>query len=188
VGQLTAPLPSEPKGSNMSLPPRFLIDPAMRKRSKYRPKPVLLNPVGYVLEGLEPVRSHTSHAVNLKIRNHLALANLTQGKANREDIDVLINMVNIVEALYRLGFGKEYAQEVIAGLDALHAVAVRGKDTNRFILRSDEMNALNLICELHDAQLEVITVKDLDNAIDLVDKERRAKKMRPVITPQEKQS
>lgn len=153
----------------------------MRKRSKYRPKPVLLNPVGYVLEGLEPVRSHTSHATKLKIMNHLALSNLTQGKANRHDIDVLINMVNIVEALYRLGFGQEYAQEVKEGLDALHAVAVRGKDSNKFILKAGEMNALNVICELHDAQLEVITVKDLDQAISLVEDERRNKRMRSVV-------
>jgi hypothetical protein len=153
----------------------------MRKRSKYRPKPILQNPLGYVLEGMEPVRSHGCHALNLKIKNHMALSNLTQGKATRYDIDILINMVNIVEALYRLGFGKEYADEVKNGLDALHAVAVRGKDTSRFILKSDEMNALNIISELHDAQLEVITVKDLDQAIDLVEKERRAKKMRPVV-------
>jgi hypothetical protein len=153
----------------------------MRKRSKYRPKPILLNPVGYVLEGMEPVRSHGSHALNLKIKNHLALSNLTQGNATRHDIDILINMVNIVEALYRLGFGQEYANEVRSGLDSLHAVAVRGKDTDRFILKADEMNALNIICELHDAQLEVITIKDLDQAIELVEKERRAKKMRPVV-------
>lgn len=153
----------------------------MRKRSKYRPKPILQNPLGYVLEGMEPVRSHGSHALNLKIRNHLALSNLTQGKATRQDIDTLISMVNIVEALYRLGFGKEYAEEVKNGLDALHAVAVRGKDSNRFILKADEMNALNVICELHDAQLEVITVKDLDQAINLVEKEYRAKKMRPIV-------
>jgi len=153
----------------------------LRKRSKYRPKPVLLNPVGYVLEGLEPVRSHGSHAVNLKIKNHLALTSLTRGKATRYDIELLINMVNIVEALYRLGFGKEYAEEVKAGLDALHAVAIRGRDTNRFILKAEEMNALNVITELHDAQLEVITVRDLDRAVALVDKERRAKKMRPVV-------
>ncbi len=153
----------------------------MRKRSKYRPKPVLLNPVGYVIEGLEPVRSHTSHATRLKIMNHLALSNLTQGKAVRHDIDVLINMVNIVEALYRLGFGEEYAQEVKDGLDALHAVAVRGKVSNKFILKAGEMNALNVICELHDAQLEVITVKDLDKAIALVEDERRNKRMRSVV-------
>ena len=153
----------------------------MRKRSKYRPKPILQNPLGYVLEGLEPVRSHGSHALNLKIKNHLSLSNLTQGNAVRYDIDILINMVNIVEALYRLGFGKEYAEEVKNGLDALHAVAVRGKDTNRFILKADEMNALNIISELHDAQLEVITVKDLDQAVELVEKERRTKKMRSVV-------
>jgi len=153
----------------------------MRKRSKYRPKPVLLNPLGYVLEGLEPVRSHTSHATKLKIINHLALSNLTQGKADRHDIDVLINMVNIVEALYRLGFGEEYAQEVQEGLEALHSVAVRGKDNNRFILKAGEMNALNVICELHDAQLEVITIKDLDKAIALVEDERRNKRMRIVM-------
>jgi len=154
----------------------------MRKRSKYRPKPVLLNPLGYVLEGLEPVRSHTSHATKLKIMNHLALSNLTQGKAVRHDIDVLINMVNIVEALYRLGFGEEYAQEVKEGLDALHQVAVRGKDNHRFILKAGEMNALNVICDLHDAQLEVITVKDLDRAIALVEEERRNKRMRSVVS------
>ena len=153
----------------------------MRKRSKYRPKPVLLNPLGYVLEGLEPVRSHTSHATKLKIINHLALSNLTQGKADRHDIDVLINMVNIVEALYRLGFGEEYAQEVQEGLEALHSVAVRGKDNNRFILKAGEMNALNVICELHDAQLEVITIKDLEKAIALVEDERRNKRMRIVM-------
>jgi hypothetical protein len=153
----------------------------MRKRSKYRPKPVLQNPLGYVLEGLEPVRSHGSHAINLKIKNHLALSNLTQGKATRHDIDILINMVNIVEALYRLGFGKEYAEEVQNGLQALYAVAVRGKDSNRFILKADEMNALNTITELHDAQLEVITLKDLDQAVALVEKERRAKRMKSVM-------
>jgi len=153
----------------------------MRKRSKYHPKPVLLNPVGYVLEGLEPVRSHGSHATDLKIKNHLALTNLTHGEATRYDIEVLINMVNVVEALYRLGFGKEYAEEVKAGLDALHAVAVRGRDTNRFILKAAEMRALNEISELHDAQLEVITVRDLDQAVKLVKKELQAKKMRTIV-------
>jgi hypothetical protein len=153
----------------------------MRKRSKYRPKPVLVNPLGYILEGMEPARTHGSHILDLKIKNHLALSNLTKGIATRHDIDLLIAMVNIVEALYRLGFGKEYADEVRAGLDALHAVAVRGRDTDRFILRAEEMKALNTISELHDAQMEVITVKDLDSAIGLVEKERRAKKMRTVV-------
>lgn len=153
----------------------------MRKKSKYRPKHVLTNPMGYVLEGMEPIRARGSILVDLKIKNHLALRNLTQGGATRSDIDVLIAMVNMTEALYRLGFGEEYATEVRAGLDALYTVAVRGRDTNRFTLRAEEMKALNTLGELHDAQMEIITVKDLDRAIALVEKERRAKNMRTVV-------
>jgi hypothetical protein len=140
----------------------------MRKRSKYRPRPILSNPIGYVLEGMEPVRSRTEHINKLKIVNHMALVNLTQGKAVRGDINSLINMVNLVEAMHRLGFGREYSKEVKDGLDALYAVSVRGKDSNRFILKATEMSALNAVSELHDAQLDAITIKELDMAIDLV--------------------
>jgi hypothetical protein len=52
-------------------------------------------------------------------------------------------------------------------------------------LKPEEMNALNESMELHDAQLEVITVKDMDNAIKVVMEEFRQRKMR-VIKPKEK--
>ncbi len=154
----------------------------MRKRSKYRPRSVLLNTMGYVLESFTPISKLDRYFVDLKIKNHLALNNLTKGVAMRDDIDTLIQSVNIVEALYRMGFGREYADDVRAGLDALHTVGVRGVTTGRFILKSEEMNALNIIMELHDAQLEVITLKDMENAIKLVNEELRQKKMRPIVT------
>lgn len=154
----------------------------MRKRSKYRPKPMLQNPLGYVLESLTPIAKMDKYFIELKIKNHMALANLTKGVAVRHDIDSLIQSVNMVEALYRLGFGREYFTEVRAGLDALHAVGVRGVETGRFVLKSDEMNALNVAMELHDAQLEVITLKDMENAIKLVNEELRQKKMRSIVT------
>ncbi len=153
----------------------------MRKRSKYKPKPILQNPLGYVLESLTPIATMEKYFVELKIKNHLALANLTKGVATRQDIDALIQAINMVEALYRLGFGREYATEVRAGLDALHAVGVRGAESGRFILKSEEMNALNEAMELHDAQLEVITLKDMENAIKLVNEELRQKRMRPIV-------
>jgi hypothetical protein len=111
----------------------------------------------------------------------LALTNLTKGIAVRQDIDTLIQAVNMVEALYRLGFGREYAEEVRAGLDSLHAVGVRGAASGRFILKSEEMNALNVAMELHDAQLEVTTLKDMENAIKLVNEELRQRKMRSIV-------
>jgi hypothetical protein len=47
------------------------------------------------------------------------------------------------------------------------------------------MNALNEAMELHDAQLEVITLKDMENAIKLVNEELRQKKMRPIVKQKE---
>ena len=40
------------------------------------------------------------------------------------------------------------------------------------------MSHLNLVMELHDAQMEVITVKDMERAVDLVNKEFDQRKMR----------
>lgn len=153
----------------------------MRKRSKYRPKPVLANTMGYVIEGLTPVAQHSGFLVDLKIKNHLALTALTKGEATRKDIDTLIQAVNIVEALYRLGFGRDYFKEVSTGLDALYEVGVRGAASGRFVLKASEMDALNVVMELHDAQLEVITVRDMDAAIALMMQDFRQRKMRPIV-------
>lgn len=153
----------------------------MRKRSKYRPRGVLINTLGYVLEGMTPVAKYDTYLVDLKIKNHLAMTALTKGLATRDDIDTLIATANITEALYRMGFGREYADVVKDGLDALRGVGRRGIETNKFILKSSEMNALNVMMELHDAQMDLITVKEMDKAIALVKEEFRQRKMRPIV-------
>ena len=153
----------------------------MRKRSKYRPKKVLVNPVGYVLEGMTPLVQHHDSLLNLKLKHHTAMFNLTQGVATRDDMDRLINMANMTEALYRLGFGTEYKEIVSAGLASLLAVARRGAESNRFILKAVEMKAINELIELHDAQMEVIAIKDIDRAIALVENEKKHKRMDNVI-------
>ena len=153
----------------------------MRKRSKYRPKGVIMNPMAYVLEGMTPVAYHDSFLVDLKIKNHGAMATLTQGNATRVDIDALITMGNFVEALFRMGFGTEYKGVVQDGLAALLAVGRRGAQTGRFILKAEEMNALNTLMELHDAQMDVITVKDMEKAFKIVEAELRARKMTPIV-------
>lgn len=156
----------------------------MRKRSKYRPKGVIMNPIAYVMESMTPVAKHDSYLIDLKIKNHSAMATLTKGQAVRADIDTLIAMANICEALYRMGFGTEYEDVVKHGSDALYAVGRRGAQTGRFILRAEEMTALNTLMELHDAQMDVITVKDMEKAFKIVDAEYRARKMRPIVEKQ----
>ena len=153
----------------------------MRKRSKYRPKGVIMNTMAFVVESLTPVTKHDTYLVDLKIRNHMALTNLTQGKATRADMDDLIAMGNVTEALSRLGFGKEHGDITMGGLDALHSVGKRGAESGRFILRSEEMRALNTLMDLHDAQMDVITIKDMERGLKLVNEEFRQRKMRPIV-------
>ena len=153
----------------------------MRKRSKYRPRGVLINTLGYVLEGMTPIAKHDQYLVELKIKNHMAMSTLTKGLATRDDIDTLIATANITEALYRLGFGREYKDVVREGLDSLRSVGKRGVDTNKFVLKSAEMNALNLMMELHDAQMDLITIKDMEKAMNIVREEYRQRKMRPIV-------
>lgn len=153
----------------------------MRKKSKYRPKGVVLNTMAYVMESMTPVEKHGSFLIDLKIKNHEAMTALTKGQATKTDLDMLIAMVNFVEALYRMGIGTEYEDVVREGLDAIRDVARRGAPTGRFILKANEMNAINAVMELHDAQMDVITVKDMEKAFQIVDNEWRQKKMNPIL-------
>lgn len=148
----------------------------MRKRSKYRPKPVLANPVGFVLEGFAPVRTHENYLLDLKIKNSMAMKALLRGEATREDMDALVAMSNIVEAFYRLGFGTEYGEACVGGREAIIGIAYRAKERGRFVPTGPEIAKLNLLMELHDAQMDVVTVNDITKALDYARKQFAAKK------------
>ena len=150
----------------------------VRKRSKYRPKGVIMDPMAYVKESLSPVEA--SYLLALRIRNHAAMMALTQGKATRDDIDLMIAMANMTEALYRMGLGRDYAEEVRQGLDALYEVGHRGASNYKFVLRANEMGALNTLMELHDAQMDIATVGDVDRALRMVREEKRLRRMIPI--------
>jgi len=154
----------------------------VRKRSKYKPKGIRTDAVNWVLAGLKPFAS-VDVSTNLRIKNHDAMDTLRRGDATRADIDVLIGAFNMAEAYMRLRpeLGADWAEEIQAGLDALHAVGKRGVESGRFILKASELVAMNLVMEIHDAQLDNTTVKDMELAMDIVSAEYRAKRMRPIV-------
>jgi hypothetical protein len=150
----------------------------MRKKSSYRPKPVLVNPVAYVIEGLKPVKEHDSYLMDLKIKNHGAMTALTQGQADKDQINFLINMSNAAEALCIMGFKQEYVELILEGSDALLEVGRRGSRTGSFILKAEEMSAINLLMQINDEQLELITVRDMEKANEIVRNKLTNKHMR----------
>lgn len=156
--------------------------PASKKpRKAYRPKARLVNPMEYVLEGFAPVASAGSYLTDLKVHNHMAMADLMRGEAKKKQMDTLIAMSNICEALQRMGHGEEYKDVTVEGRFALLSVIFRAVERLKFIPTGTEINQLNLLMELHDAQMDTITVRDMEKAIQLAQRELRRKKA--VILP-----
>ena len=153
----------------------------MRKKSKYKPKGVRVDAINWVLSGLKPF-ADVEYSTTLRIKNHAAMDTLRRGDATIADIDVLIGAFNMCEAyvMLRPELGADWREEIGAGLDALHAVGKRGVESGRFILKAEELKAMNLVMEIHDAQLDNTTVNDMEKAMDIVTKEYRAKRMRPI--------
>ena len=154
----------------------------MKKRSKYKPKGTRLDSVSWVLAGLKPFSS-VAVSTDLRIKNHEAMDTLRKGEAAKADIDMLIGAFNMAEAYMRLRpeLGADWAEEIQAGQDALHAVGQRGAKSGRFVLKANELTAMNLVMEIHDAQLDNTTVKDMEKALDIVQQEYRARRMRPIV-------
>ena len=153
-----------------------------KPRKKYKPKGVRLDAIQWVINGFRNISETGDAILHLKIKNHESLECLRKGEATRMDIDAIISAFNMAEALARMQIGDDYAAEIKAGQDALLAVAKRGVSRDdRFVLKAEELTAINLVLEIHDAQLEITTIGELEKAMDIVTKEIRMRKARPVL-------
>lgn len=133
----------------------------MRKRSSYRPKGVILDTMSYVRGGFRPLTDVADENITLRTRNHLALEAVSKSQATSSDLATLIAVSNMCMALKRGGFGDEYHDVARAGADAIEALRDRG----RKVCTGPELMAIRRMMELHDAQLDVVRVNDLDAAL-----------------------
>jgi hypothetical protein len=152
----------------------------MRKRSKYRPKERLLNPLGFVVESSKGLANqHHEYVDTLKIKNHASMFALTQGQATRTDIDCLVQMANIMDAFRLLGVGG-VESEITAATSAIWDICARTTKAGRFVATGPEISALNTLLDYHDELFEHITVKQLDDAIKMVRHVIQSKKAKPL--------
>ena len=147
----------------------------MKKPSKYRPRRVLLDTMAFVQESLTPVAKHDNYLLDMKIVNSMAMASLMKGTATKRDMDVLVAMSNIVEALYELGFGRQYQDVATDGRYAILSIVYRAVERLRFVPTGEDIKRLNTLMELHDAQMDVITIADMERAISLAKRRIAAK-------------
>ena len=157
----------------------------MKKRSKYRPRVVLQNPLDFVLSGFKPVRDLPGIYIDVQLKNRAALEQVRKGNATKEDIDMLIGAFNITEALAIMGKGHDWLEEIYQGQDALLQLSRRGVANGmRFIMTAKQWEALKLVMDLHEEQLAHATVHDIEKAHDHVLAVLRQGKARAIVQTQ----
>ena len=153
----------------------------MRKRSTYRPRHQLQDPLAWVINGFKPLTiSAGNEVLLLRIKNHAALTAACEGLATFNDIDILVSAMNIAEALEKLGVSVGWANEIREGHDALYNACKRDK----FLFTGTEVEAMSTAMEILDAQIEKCTIGQLDEAVRIVKEIIRLKKARTMSAKQ----
>ena len=154
----------------------------MRKKSSYRPKPIRTDVMAFVKSGLQTVANIPHAGSTLRIQNFNALDNVMYGKATEDDVNTLITCFNITEAIARLfpSKGGDWMQEIRDAQDAIFNMGKRGVSGRNFAFTALELQAVRLAMQVHDQQLEHITVREIEQAMDYVVECIRLKKARPI--------
>lgn len=137
-----------------------------RKRSAYRPKPRLQDPLGYVLNGFKPASGAVDVIVAARAKNHLALKLACLGQATKQDVGTLAAAFNIAEAFAHLGVGNDWLPEIGVALSAVDAMSKRPK----YIFTGPELTSVNLGMQVLDLQLDKVTVNQMEEALEIVRK------------------
>ena len=155
----------------------------MKKKSKYKPKGVRLDNMSWIIAGMKKVGTLPTAGVALKLKNHEALDSILKGQGTRDHVDVLIAAVNMSEALIRVreDLGRDWAQEIREAQDAIYTMGKRGFEKNSFVFTGPEMTAVKLVMDLHDAQLDDCSVKEMEQALFIVEEELRLRKARAIV-------
>jgi hypothetical protein len=139
----------------------------MKKKSKYKPKPVRLDNMAWVTGGMLPVSTAKEAILNLGIKNHGALSCLVQGHGTRADAVMLRSAFITARALAMLDLGKEYKPDLDKAQVTIAELIARGDASGRYLFRGPEISIVNLGMEIHEAQMEVCTIAKLEDAVKL---------------------
>lgn len=150
----------------------------MKKRSRYKPRPVIANPIAFVLTNVSTLSSEKSREIALRAISHSALDEISKGRGNSEHLRVLVDAFNMAFVLAKRGKGKDWLPEIGNAQAALHMLADRSAKIGRYTFTGPEMQAVRLGLEIHDAQLDETSIGELGSAADYVAQRVYAKQVR----------
>jgi hypothetical protein len=151
-----------------------------KPRKKYKPKGVRMDALTWVISGFKKVAEVPDAGTKLMIKNHVSFDEIREGRGDTHHVDNLITMVNCAEALAKRQLGRDWLEEIGQAQDAIYAMAQRGVSGKSFIFTGEELKAVQTIVELHDEQLRNCPVRTLELALEDIEREFKANKMRRI--------
>ena len=156
----------------------------MRKKSKYKPRPVLADPVTWVVRGVKKLDEVAfSETMTLDIKNGSAFLELQQGRGTGSDVKTLIFAFNMAEALARLGVEQPELPASHAAQEAIVSMLQRchGIGNGRFVTTGPELQAIRDALAVHDDQLRKSSVVKMEEALRLVGEIHASGTMRKIL-------
>lgn len=140
--------------------------PASKKpRKKYNPAKcrVLVNPLGYVMESLSPLKAE-GYAQRWSVEARTAWARICSGAGTFDDANRLMAAHNISEALVITTGYPDDTDIMGQSLKAVRALMERGNQIGRLVPTGPEIAAVNTMLELQDEFMDCITVAQMERA------------------------
>lgn len=149
--------------------------PASQKpRKKYRPRPVLRDPVQYALDSQTMLGEYGYGLTGLSIKNNLSFGALLKGSGTDADIIQLMTARALLEALVLTLDGKDVDGTLPRSACALIDMWNRSSAHKGTVMRATEMQALRDMMALHDELLPVVTVSQFERALAYAKREFKA--------------
>lgn len=141
-----------------------------KPRKRYRPKPVLQDPVGYTIGGF--TRLTADEVAQTLTVNHDAMLELTQGRGTVEHWRIVTGVLNMAAVLDEQVYGSTYKQEINDALRAHGRCGVRRWNGGNFGYSGPDLQLVNFALVIHDEQVSKATVGEVERAV--LESQRRA--------------
>ena len=152
----------------------------MKKKSKYKPRQIRLDTMEFVKQGIVKVADVPVAGIKLRLQSYEAFDTIVSGEPTKDHVDTLISCGNMAETLARFGHGQDWLPEIMQAQKCILEMGRRGLKKGSFRFTGDEMQKIKLLLEIHDAQLEATTVRDMEKALDYIAKQIMAGRATPV--------
>tara|TARA_R110000868_G_scaffold236841_1_gene490888 strand:+ start:612 stop:1070 length:459 start_codon:yes stop_codon:yes gene_type:complete len=136
----------------------------MRKQCKRKVRPLIYNPMEYVMDGVKPTSDRVLN--KLRMLELASLESMSKGMGTVADWSHLIDMVNLAEQFAKIGVGIEVMEHCQAAQAAMIDAARHYEQTKTMMLSDVGLHALREVYAYHDLQRQSVTRAEYEQVIN----------------------